>query len=147
MNNKVGKNERLIVVGGIMPGLHSNAVSALENQVAKITVLLERHHAECQQLAMTQATHNIGNDASLASIQSAVADFAESLRLQDRQFLSVSEAAHLANMKPSTIRKRLVSGELKGCKGGDSQQDHWRISRRDLDRFLERNSNQAKPKR
>lgn len=148
MSSAVNRDGQIIAfVGGMLPGLHSDSLFALGNRVEKVTALLEQHHAEWRQWTETHATHNNGSDASLALIQSAVADLAESLRLQDRQFLSVSEAAHLANMKPSTIRKRLASGELKGCKIGDSQQDHWRVGRRDLNRFLERNSNQAKPKR
>lgn len=80
-------------------------------------------------------------NAEITTLKGTVVDLQESLRLKDRKTLTAPEAARYAGVKPTTVRRWLESGRLKGTKRGEQQQSHWIVRRHDLDRFLERVNN------
>lgn len=57
------------------------------------------------------------------------------------EVFTVPEAAALLKADPSTLRKMLRQGRLGGFRIGTD----WRIPRADLDAFIERNRNSARP--
>ncbi len=134
MDNTAEKNGRTVVI--VMPPPHLNDLFTIETQLAALSEKIERQGATLQQLKEAQAANNANGNISFV-----VSELTESLRLKDRKTLSVFEAAHHAGVKAATVRKWLNNGKLKGAKTGSNQQSHWRISIRDLDRFLERVNN------
>jgi excisionase family DNA binding protein len=57
------------------------------------------------------------------------------------EVFTVPEVAALLKADPSTLRKMLREGRLGGFRIGTD----WRIPRADLDAFIERNRNSARP--
>lgn len=81
--------------------------------------------------------------AALDKIWTELKKLTEAVMLKDRKIFTVAEAAKYADVQPGTVRRWLETGALKGTKVSNHKQARWRIRRRDLDVFLERNVNQS----
>ena len=84
-----------------------------------------------------------GTTQELKTIQNSIANLEDLTATHGRKNLTVREAALRARVKPATVRKWLDDGLIEGTKTGPKQQNQWRIERRHLDYFLERNNNAA----
>lgn len=59
------------------------------------------------------------------------------------EVFTVAEAAAMLKVDPSTLRQRLRAGTLGGFRVGTD----WRLTKEDLDAFIERNRNSYRPER
>lgn len=60
------------------------------------------------------------------------------------EVLTLNEVAKLLRVHPRTVERWLRSGSLKGYKLGEGRTSLWRISRENLNKFLETQSKKKK---
>ncbi|WP_456867547.1 helix-turn-helix domain-containing protein [Galbibacter sp. BG1] len=79
-------------------------------------------------------------DAIKEATKDSIKALYESVKSKDgdaKEFYSVSDISNILRQKSHTVRRLLRNGELKGHKTGKA----WKISREQLQEFLESNKN------
>ena len=64
----------------------------------------------------------------------------------EAEWISIKQAASLAGISETSIRRAIRRGQLKACNvGGSSRRPTWRIKRTDLQAFLETDAARSSP--